>query len=290
MTVEVRTIRSINDLVLEVGALTSERWNPSWYRGQADASWSLEPTVLRTARDRGLSDVYETNLVHRFRGRAPLLGAAIDAGETAAWLQSMQHHGLPTRLLDWSRSPLIALFFAVQDALNARHAGGVDAVVWCLDPHGLNSVVTGDRFRFTPSIHSGHARALVEGAFYGDESARRSWRIRATEWNARVQMIGEESQELDAPTEYLAVMSNEADMRMVVQQGAFTIHSFNSEPLDRAQWAPHVLVKLLVPFDELRRIAHDLENLGFGEASVYRDLDHLSRELARTQGHVGIGR
>jgi hypothetical protein len=57
-----------------------------------------------------------------------------DPDDYFGWLFLAQHYGLPTRLLDWSESPLVALYFAVTEG-HEDH----DGCVWALWPGGLNS-------------------------------------------------------------------------------------------------------------------------------------------------------
>lgn len=103
-----------------------------WYRGQKDASWRLIPGAFRDDR----WQFSEREVLLRFKLHAPaLLQDCPDLEDYRKWLPLMQHYGVPTRLLDWSISPLIALFFAVN-----HHPADTDAAIFMLNPWKWNSI------------------------------------------------------------------------------------------------------------------------------------------------------
>lgn len=84
------------------------------YRGQANSLWTLTSTWHRALRSSDLGSYWELlEYVHDHiataSGRAWDLS---DSHDTGAFLGFLQHHGFPTPLLDWSRSPYIAAYFA----------------------------------------------------------------------------------------------------------------------------------------------------------------------------------
>ncbi|MDE0449793.1 MAG: FRG domain-containing protein [Spirochaetaceae bacterium] len=82
------------------------------FRGQRNKEWRLQPSV---GRDGSYSLDWERLLLEQFRRLAePYVNSA---GMTDwDWLALAQHHGLPTRLLDWTSNSLVACFFACQTA------------------------------------------------------------------------------------------------------------------------------------------------------------------------------
>ncbi|HEU4329218.1 MAG TPA: FRG domain-containing protein [Roseiflexaceae bacterium] len=97
---------------------------PYAFRGMPDSSYTLRSSLLR------LSDSparMERHLLRNFRKYARSQARLDDS--LWGWLALAQHHGLPTRLLDWTYSPYVALHFATVNAALHR----CDCVVWAVD-------------------------------------------------------------------------------------------------------------------------------------------------------------
>ena len=105
---------------------------PPWFRGQGDSSWGLVPRIYR----REFSNADEKELRHEFQSAGiQLVGSAVLRTKWD-WYFLMQHYGAPTRLLDWTINPLVALFFSLEDHIEEKRTS--DAAVWAIDPWWLN--------------------------------------------------------------------------------------------------------------------------------------------------------
>lgn len=238
------SIRSIGDLIDRVRALppTQQKW---LFRGQADAIWELRPGVHR-----GYSPQQERYLTNEFRVRArSRYFSCPTSNDYPGWLALMQHYGLPTRLLDWTYSPLIAAFFAVHpDYCPPVCAAHRDASIWALDASKLN-----ESQGFEPLIFPLDAASyepLIEPAF-------------------------KNRQELDSVG---VAMALEHDQRIQLQQGAFTIHS-SRIPINQLDGAENWLRRFIIKHTDIPQFFDELTLLGVRKYTLFPDLSTLTSEL-----------
>lgn len=154
--------------------------DPSWhFRGQADSRWNLRPSLLRLLGDNEISykkaHGIEFGVFRKFMAQAHLHFAGhlppVESGPTPAWWMLMQHHYCPTRLLDWTESPYVAAYFAVERLPEA------DGAVWIMPSSPLQTQVDGDFGNMYDAIR-------VDG-FFSDTPQPAVYPIVAVEHNTR---------------------------------------------------------------------------------------------------------
>jgi hypothetical protein len=117
------------------------------YRGQSSYDWPLQSRIERNVSQYVKSEIgleeYENRIVteaqrrlHHFVEKLP------DEDDLTSWLALLRHNGVPTRLLDVTRSIYIALYFALRDASPEK-----DAVVWIFDRNSIESGFTDWSYR-----------------------------------------------------------------------------------------------------------------------------------------------
>jgi hypothetical protein len=114
-----------------------------WFRGLPNATWPLVPGIFRQTEHEYIE---ETSMFHVFQLR--LSEHRQTYHSTFDWLCLMQHYDLPTRLLDWTESVLIALFFAVNDT----DQRDVDGKLWVLNARRLNKQTTHPNREYAANI------------------------------------------------------------------------------------------------------------------------------------------
>lgn len=138
-------VRSFLATVLEKRSHPDDQWV---FRGQRDIKWEPSPQIDRPEfqafrqRFQWTRDRHEAWLLGEFKkGARPHANPApVDDWE---WLALAQHHGLATRLLDWTSNPLGALYFACE-----RLDGNADSAVWCYHHEaGAIAAVNSDPFQ-----------------------------------------------------------------------------------------------------------------------------------------------
>ncbi len=261
---------SILDQVHALHEQISETGNSPWYRGQGCSAWFLRSSLHRhvldileasdetlTAEEQRqlLRDEYRS-LYFMFRADA---WALLQPHERFEWsiVFAMQHHDIPTRLLDWSESFACALYFA-----EAHRPKNESLAVFVLDPAGLNEITLGER-------------TLVSL----DDGLMASGKIPTHSWHPHLN-----PPEPDLPT--IAVAPILSNRRMVAQRAAFTVAGDSFAPLDEQY--PSVVHKILIPSSLKSDVDAFLALAGVDAFGYFPDLDGLARKFkSRRQALLG---
>ena len=254
------TVRSLGELI---DALTPQEPDPETgrYRDRGVYHGSLAAySPLLTSLDRlGGTDPphtrshLEAHLLRNFirYSRPHLPSEPVNAWE---FLVVAQHHRVPTRLLDWSYSPLVAAHFALRDRTLPQ-----DRAIWRLDWHRLHEAFGLPRLAL-----------LVEdlGNLLVEEGEFTPWELFRGELRPFACMI--EPPSLDA--------------RIVAQSAVFTLGSDPRKPFDHfleEHGLADALTRFVVPRQALAWVGDQLELAGMDERRLFPDLDGLATYLRR---------
>ena len=246
-----KPIKSVSDLVRDVGKVREATdQHKLWFRGHASTAFRLLSTIGRPAtyggRKKRFTRADEEQLLHRFRRRAfPHDGAVTNAGY-AIFLA--RHHGLPTRLLDWTADALFGLYFCC-----AEHPRK-DGRLWAFRQRSYEHVL--DAFEI--------AQARTEGdVFRIIESAKRVKIVHPVFNSPR--LVAQDGG-----------FTWQSDPQVALEDLAGVRFEPKDLDLKHLYW-------WLIPADCKASLLRELSGLGINHRSVYPDLDGIARSLWETE-------
>ena len=273
-------VQSLHEYIEKVMDLTYQNEKPYWYRGHGVADWPLIPGIQRSLKEMETLDEFyqkERYSTNNFQCYASsFLQNKPAMGDFSAWLTIMQHYGVRTRLLDWSRSPLYALYFATQNFEKYKEK---DACVWLLDTHVLSEYVHLEK-KNIPYYHVQHntVKDVIYTAFreyhpqrycrFGGEHKRRHERY------------------LKTNNTIVACFPTETDGRVYNQQSVFTVHSSVKRLTEihdelKQDGKGDLLIEIIIPAGYKKDIFEQLFICGIGHSNVYPDMEHLALDIRR---------
>lgn len=234
-------IKTVSDLLQALAADLDGHTEPAWYRGHANSKWKLVPHYQRLRRPPP-----ESVLINRFRQNAKLL---LNDSPMCAfdWLFVMQHYGVPTRLLDWTESPLVALYFAVIEHPKS------DGTLWLLKPLDLNRQTTSkpEEVNFIPSF---------------EDELIQNYATLSVEKNPQKGMLP------------IAVIAARNTPRIQAQLGVFTISHHTVSPIEELGDKSHVIA-YKIPAKSKPDIRHELKLLAVTKFQVFPELSSIGDNI-----------
>lgn len=216
---------------------------PRWFRGECRLrnTKALLPSIARPPA----TPAQEWTEYQRFRQNAAAFLPHATLTEWD-WMLYMRHFGAPTRLLDWSESPVVALYFAVEKP----ERDGDEGAVWCINPVRLNELAG-----FEPRIYA--AGIDLDFNVYTPSEVQNAPRAKGTAFKPA------------------ALIAARSFPRLVAQQGVFTVIHRDPTALDEIVDG-QLLSRIKIPAAAKASIRLALKTLGINRLSMFPELQSVS--------------
>lgn len=217
-----------------------------FFRGHSNSDWKLLPGLGRKVVGGNIESIIYYDYLSFGGG---LLGSRPDSWDV---LFAMQHHGMPTRLLDWSTTFAAALYFAIKPFIVGGHEMKTNPCVWILNPYDMGVSKHSDGI-VNPYID-------LKGSYF--------------EYFVDQKSVFKDDVIPLAPPQHTP--------RQSAQRSVFTLHKDVDAPLE--DLLPQSLKKFEIPVNGLDDAKKFLDLAGVNEFTIFPDLDGLSRYLCMRDG------
>jgi FRG domain len=242
------------------------------WRGQREATWGLVTSLERSFDS---NKVHETEhgereqraLSHFRANAASFLGWIPDENDVVSWSIAMQHYGCPTRFLDWTESPFVALYFAYSEIGDNQLTPGA---LWQFDARlALNALQKHDNDK---GINFPPPRDIRPTANPSTES-----------WPNVINRLVREHFQCESPIP-LPVAPIRPDSRMIAQQTVLTVDATLqggiSYPLRTEAHLP-LLLKIQLPAAWRREVLRNLSLMGVTAETLFPGTGGVAQHAAR---------
>jgi hypothetical protein len=235
----------------------TEELSENWvFRGQLNTRWELRNAIERTDFIKLYSGI-EAEFVQEFkRGARNYLAKDETPEHLIEWLALMQHHGAPTRLLDFSKSPFVAAFFAFEQCEDSTEE---NIAVWAINVNFLKIKATEVLAGYFENelLESGNRvhEALFEKIFFANAYA------------------------LVFPVEPFRM-----NRRYSLQQSIFVSTGTGHQPfMEQLRFLGDTIskavIKIELPAALQKEVLRDLQRMNLNRASLFPDLDGYAGSL-----------
>lgn len=255
-------IKSLSEYIEVVSEIRKFSGDRIWFRGHSKLSHKLIPSIYRndTWYNKEYSFSGEFGALQKFRRESML-----HYESEYELLELMQHYGLPTRMMDWTESSLISLFFAIN---KEQSQISENPVVWTINPLELNKLFHNEPLIFY--FFGNHIHDKIPQYLYP----------RVNKDDLKSELSGEFLPEF--PISIMPSFNNE---RIISQKSVFILFGKNQTALeeipDRNLFK---LSKIEIDRKYCNKIFEDLILAGIDFRTVYPDIEGLVKETKRMFG------